>query len=444
MRRSAASTLGLLVVAAGVLLGAPGAAAAPAPALTSQTATEDASATTGEVINARVRDADANDIAGVDITVTQDGAEVASGTTDDTGAVELSVPAAGAYEVSLDESTLTGAAADLTPRSNPIATTVDAGQPRTVAFRLEGEGGAAAAAPSALEKTPQLVANGLRFGLIIAMGAIGVSLIFGTTGLTNFAHSELITFGALTTYFFNAVSGLPIILAAVLGVVVSGAFGWLNDRALWQPLRRRGTGLIAMMIVSIGLSLALRYLFLYVFGGGTSTYEGFRSQSGLDIFGNGLVLLRPVDLITMALSVVVLVVVAIALLKTRLGKATRAVSDNPALASASGIDVDRVIRTVWIAGAALAGMAGVFLGLQQAVSFQMGFQILLLVFAAVTLGGLGTAFGALVGAIIVGVFVEVSTLVVPTELKNVGALAILIIILLVRPQGILGRAQRVG
>jgi branched-chain amino acid transport system permease protein len=120
------------------------------------------------------------------------------------------------------------------------------------------------------------------------------------------------------------------------------------------------------------------------------------------------------------------------------------VSDNPALAAASGIDVDRVIRVVWISGAVLAGLAGILLGLAQGINFQMGFQILLLIFAAVTLGGLGTAYGALVGSIVVGLFISVSTLWIPVELKNVGALGILIVILLVRPQGILGRAQRVG
>jgi branched-chain amino acid transport system permease protein len=196
-----------------------------------------------------------------------------------------------------------------------------------------------------------------------------------------------------------------------------------------------------MMIVSIGLSLLLRYLFLYQFGGGTESYADYRGQAGVAF---GPIRLRPLDFISMAIATVVLVAVGLALLRTRLGKATRAVSDNPALAAASGIDVDRVIRSVWVAGAALAGLAGILLGLAQQINFQMGFQILLLVFAAVTLGGLGTAFGALVGSLIVGVFVEVSTLVVPTELKNVGALAVLIIILLFRPQGILGRAERIG
>jgi len=140
----------------------------------------------------------------------------------------------------------------------------------------------------------------------------------------------------------------------------------------------------------------------------------------------------------------VLLATIFALQRTRIGKATRAVSDNPALAAASGIDVDRVIRVVWIGGATLAGLAGILLGLAQGINFQTGFQILLLIFAAVTLGGLGTAYGALVGSIVVGLFITVSTLWIPVELKNVGALGILIIILLIRPQGILGRAQRVG
>ena len=468
MRRAAATGAGILLTALTLTLGAPSATAAgPAPAAavspTGSTsaspevgaespaaqpnpeptaAAGDVPAGEGELIRARVRTEDREDVAGVRVTVLQDDELVADGTTDASGQVDLVVPEPGAYDVQLDLESLAGDAAGLQPRTNPIATTVDEGNPRTVAFRLGAEAGTQAGADSiGSTQVAQLVANGLRFGLIIAMAAIGLSLIFGTTGLTNFAHSELVTFGALAAYFFNTVTGLHVIVAALLAVVASGAFGWLNDRALWQPLRRRGTGLIAMMIVSIGLSLFLRYLYLYVFGGSSRTYREYQSQAGLELW---LVRLRPVDLICMAISVVVLLVVAWALVRTRLGKATRAVSDNPALASASGIDVDRVIRTVWITGGALAGLAGVLLGLQQGLNYQMGFQILLLVFAAVTLGGLGTAFGALVGSLVVGIFIEVSTLFVPTELKNVGALVILILILLVRPQGILGRAQRVG
>jgi branched-chain amino acid transport system permease protein len=146
----------------------------------------------------------------------------------------------------------------------------------------------------------------------------------------------------------------------------------------------------------------------------------------------------------MVISALALVLVALFLSQTRTGKATRAVADNRDLAESSGIDVDRVITFVWAAGAGLAALGGILQGLSEQVTWQMGFQLLLLMFAGTTLGGLGTAYGALVGSLVVGVAMELSTLVIPSEFKTVTALAILVIILLVRPQGILGEAERVG
>jgi branched-chain amino acid transport system permease protein len=132
------------------------------------------------------------------------------------------------------------------------------------------------------------------------------------------------------------------------------------------------------------------------------------------------------------------------LTRTRIGKAIRAVADNPDLARSSGIDVDRVILVVWGAGAALATLGGVFFGMSDLVDWAFGFKLLLLMFAGVTLGGLGTAFGAFVGSLLVGIIIQVSTLWISPELKNVSALALLILILVVRPQGIFGRRERIG
>jgi branched-chain amino acid transport system permease protein len=404
-----------------------------------------------------VRTRDGVEVPGLAVRVGRDGARVTTGTTGPDGTVTLRVPGTGDYLVTLDVADLQEPVAGLVPRLNPIRTTVNEGSPRTVAFRLEPAEHTPATSDTGLTSTNrvlQLGVQGVRFGLLIALAAIGLSLVFGTTGLTNFAHGELITFGALSAYFLNipftlslvglpalAKPRIPLLGAAVVALLLCGLFGWANDRLLWSRLRRRGTGLVAMMIVSIGLALFLRYLFLFFAGGSTLSYADFATQAGIEL---GPVLLRPVDLVSMALAVTVLVAVGLALLRTRWGTATRAVADNPALAAASGIDVDQVIRMVWVGAAVLAGLAGILLGVGQGLNFQMGFQVLLLVFAAVTLGGLGTAFGALVGSLVVGLLIELSTLVVPTELKNVGALAVLIVILLVRPQGILGRAERVG
>jgi branched-chain amino acid transport system permease protein len=196
------------------------------------------------------------------------------------------------------------------------------------------------------------------------------------------------------------------------------------------------------MIVSIGLSLTGRFVFQYFIGGGTSQLQGFDSPK-IKLFG--ATSLSVVDIWSMAICLVVILGFAWWLLNTKTGKATRAISDNSDLAAASGIDVDRVVRVVWIVAAALAGLAGVLWAyFRPGIKWDMGAQILLLIFAAVTLGGLGTAFGALLGALIVGLLVEVSSLVIPSDLKYVGALVILIVILLIRPQGILGRKERIG
>jgi len=287
----------------------------------------------------------------------------------------------------------------------------------------------------------QLLVSGLVFSSLLALGALGLSMIFGTTGLTNFAHGELITFGAIVAYGFDTGWGIPVIVAGLLATLVSGAFGWLQDAVLWRPLRRRGTGLIAMMIVSIGLSIFLRNVYQYFAGADAHNYTQYATVEPWSI---GPVDVTPKELAVTAFAVLVLVIVTLALQRTRLGKATRAVADNPALASSSGINVDQVISVVWIGGAALAGLSGFLLGMTQGFDYQLGFKILLLVFAAVTLGGLGTIWGALAGSLIVGIFIEISTLVIPSELKFAGALAVLIVVLLIRPQGLLGRAERVG
>ncbi|VXB70101.1 branched-chain amino acid ABC transporter permease [Nocardioides sp. AX2bis] len=295
---------------------------------------------------------------------------------------------------------------------------------------------------TAWDRVPGLIYSGLLFGLIMAPAALGLSMVFGTTGLTNFAHGELVTFGALITYLSNTVLGMPFVLAAVVAVVVGMAFGWAQDAGLWRPLRRRGTGLIAMMIVSIGLQFFLRNMYQYFTKGRLLSYDEYLTPAGRDV--GGLFVFTSRDLVIAVTSIVVLAAVLLALSRTRLGRATRAVSDNPALASATGIDVDRVISVVWILGSGLAALAGVFLGFQLGVTFQIGQLILLLLFAAVTVGGLGSVWGAVIGALLIGVLIDLSTLVVPADLKNAGALLLLIVILLVRPQGLLGRRERVG
>ena len=377
-------------------------------------------------------------LAGVTINAVGGGFE-GSATTGEDGTWVIPVPAQGEYAVTIDVTTLPEGVGLTDPEKVTFVTTVKPPNiNRVVIFPL---GQSTATTTSLWEQAAQLTVSGLQFGLMIALGALGLSIIYGTTGLTNFAHGEILTFGALATWTFNAGFGLPFILAAFLGLILTALFGWLNNAALWRPLRKRGTGLIAMMIVSIGLALLLRNLYLFFYGGDKAAYAEYAGLAGLSF---GPVSITPTDIVSMVVAVVALAAVVLIIGKTRMGKATRAVSDNPSLASSAGINVERVITFVWVLGAALAGLGGILLGFTQQVSFQMGFQILLLIFAAVTLGGLGTISGAIVGSLVVGLFLQLTTLVIPTELKSVGALLVLIVILLVRPYGLLGRRERVG
>ncbi len=380
-------------------------------------------------------------VEGVEVRVLADGDEVGRAVSDETGRWEVRLPEPGEYEVVIVEESLPEGIALRDPDQRTIPADARPGRLQPAIFPLgEPPGGG----PTDVDKFLNLLVEGVKLGSILALSSIGLSLVFSITGLVNFAHGELLTFGALIAWLFNASGagpGVHLIGAAVIATVLGAAFGGLQDRLLWRPLRLRGAGQIAMLVIAIGLSLALRNVFLLFFGGGTRPYRDFAVQP---VWTFGPVTLPPKDVVIIAVSLTLLVVLGVALVKTRIGTAVRAVSDDVDLAEASGIDVQRVVLTIWVVGAGLTALGGVFQGTTQAVSFDMGFRLLLLMFSAVILGGLGTAFGAMVGALIVGVLIQVSTLWLNVEFKEVVALGLLIVFLLFRPQGILGQRERVG
>jgi neutral amino acid transport system permease protein len=359
--------------------------------------------------------------------------------TDDQGQWRVGVPERETYTVTLDESTLPEGIAVVDEEGNTREVEIGPGGRVTMNFFIgEGERNVT----SDIDQLVSRAINGLNFGLMLGLAAVGISLVFGTTGLSNFAHAEMVTFGALMALIFGVTVALPMWAAIPIAVLLSAGLGWALDAGLWKPLRRRGLGIVQLMIVSIGLSLGLRYVFQFFIGGGTLQLPGSNTPK-IALFGS--VKLSWIDMASMGTSIVVIVAFAAWLMLSRIGKATRAVSDNASLAAASGIDVDRVVRIVWIVAAAMAGLSGVLYAyFRPGIKWDMGAQILLLVFAAVTLGGLGTAFGALIGAIIVGVMVEIIGLWIPDDLKYIGALGVLVLVLLFRPQGILGRRERIG
>jgi branched-chain amino acid transport system permease protein len=380
-------------------------------------------------------------VPGVDIHVTGPGGFDEVATTDDAGKWSVTVTEPGDYTAELDAKTLP-AGTGVTGGEGKVTVTIAAlTQGKAVTFGVRT--GDYSDTVSFSDRVFKSIFSGLRLGLLLAMASIGLSLIYGTTGLSNFAHAEQVTMGGMLGYIVVNQWGVNVWLGCFFVVLFCAFTGYFQDRVVWQPLRRRGLGLAQMMIVTIGLSLALQYVYQYFVGADTVKIV----ISDPSPHKLGPISYNSLDLLAMVLSIVMLAFVGYALLRTRIGRATRAVSDNPALASASGIDVDRVIRLVWTVSAGLAGLSGILYSLviQHGMRWDSGLQILLLLFAAVTLGGLGTAFGALVGALVIGLVVELAPVFgAPGDLKYASALLILILLLMVRPQGVLGRAERVG
>ncbi len=380
-------------------------------------------------------------VAGVSVTVTKiDGSVVGSGVTDEKGLCTVAVPSRDDYAILIDQSTLPDGLVliDAEKASVTISKDLFTTNTKRVTF-FTGEGSAAGATET--ERILQRLADGIRLGIIIAMCSVGLSLVFGTTGLTNFAHGEMVTFGGLMAFFFNVTLEIPILISGPVVIALGGLFGLLFNWSIFARLTKRGIGLISQLVVTVGLSIMLRNIYLFQFGGRTKQLSSYSKQTNLEL---GPIGITPRDLTTAILGVIILVSVALFLQRSRLGKAIRAVSDNVQLASATGIDTRKVIKLVWFAGGALAATGGIFRGLDEQVSFSMGSDLLFLMFAGITLGGLGSAFGALIGGFFIGIFVEMSSLFVPSELKVAPALFILIVVLIVRPQGILGKSQRVG
>ena len=421
-------------------------------------AQDDAAGGEAVVASLRFQDEAGEDVFVEGIVLSVEGVgEVASGPD---GAVLIPLPEPGEYTVSIDPASVPEGVSLRAPDRTSLTVMVEPGQERTVLFALESDGVALAAANEGSDigrRIAQLTAEGLKQGLYLAMASIGLSLIYGTTGLVNFAHAEMVTWGGLSTYFWNFYGlagvagvlaplpgpfgdGVNLVYAIVLGMISGGVLGYLLDRTLFRTLRRQGVSLIAQLVITIGLSILLRYLFLYFFTGRSRTFRDFSAQTAVSF---GPVELPPKDIIAMSVSVAVLIGIGLLLTRTQIGKAMRAVADNRDLAESSGIDVQKVISSVWVYGAAAATLGGAFFALDQ-VSWDFGFRTLLLIFAAVTLGGLGTAYGALLGAILIGLTINLSTIVLDPELKNMIALLVMVVVLLVRPQGLLGRPERIG
>jgi branched-chain amino acid transport system permease protein len=302
--------------------------------------------------------------------------------------------------------------------------------------------------------TPQVIMDGLIAGSMIGLGAIGVTLTYSILRFANFAHGEFIAWGA---YFALAVAGalgslsagllvpigpfsfgwaLPI--AAIIAVALSGLLALLVDALLFGRLRDRRSAIIIMVMASFGAALTLRSLLEFLFTSKPAYYSK-ALQIALPL-GGGL-RATPDQLLSLAVAAILVVAIHLMLTRSATGRSMRAVSENPALAGLVGVEVRQVIRVVWLLGAGLASIAGITAGVLIQIRPQMGLDLLLPLFAAAILGTIGSVPGAMAAGLIVGLSEALAVQLIGAQWRGAVAFAILVVVLLVRPQGLFARAQ---
>jgi neutral amino acid transport system permease protein len=281
--------------------------------------------------------------------------------------------------------------------------------------------------------------NGLSLGSVYALGAVGLTLVYGILKLVNFAHGDFLTFGTYMAFLVNVTWGMPLVFAILFAMATTALLGVLFERVMWGPMRARNAGLLQLLLMSIGLAFVIRYSIQYAWGTEIRKLD-VNNTATVEFIG---LRIGRTELLVIAIGVTVLLAVATMLKFSLLGKQMRALSDNLDLAETAGIDTSRVILYTWIFAGALAGLAGVLAGAVTDVRPEVGFGLLLPIFAAVVVGGIGDAFGALIGGILLGLVIEWSTLFVDFRWKTSVGFAVLIIALILRPQGIFGRARAI-
>ena len=283
----------------------------------------------------------------------------------------------------------------------------------------------------------QATVNGIVAGNYYALGAVGLTLIFGVLRLVNFAHGEFLTLGAYMMLLFASFD-LPLLAAAFLGVVATAVFSIGLEIGVWRPVRHRGAGELQLLLFALGLAFFMRNAIAFV-AGSEDRQTGADVTSSLSV---GELRIGQTEFIVTLLGIATIVLVAGALRSTSLGKQARALADSIELAETTGIDTDRIVLITWGVSGGLAGLAGVFYALPAGTANPgIGFSLILSIFAAVVVGGIGNAYGALAGGLLIGLVQEWSTLVLEPSVKVAVGFAMLILVLLVRPQGLFGQAR---
>ncbi len=281
----------------------------------------------------------------------------------------------------------------------------------------------------------QFLVNGLIAGAIYSLIATGFSLIYAANRFVHFAHGTIVTIGAYALYSFFVLAGLPFWISSILAVLIAGCTGVACYKLVYRPLKHRNASAAILLIASLAIMIFLENLALFFYGPAVKTLDAIPVQAGIELFG---AVITPLQIGIIIISAVLLLVVFLVVRYTKIGKTMRAVSDNPELAAITGIDCERIHTLGFFVGSAIAGIGSVLISLEQNISPLMGTGLIIKGFAASVIGGVTSLPGAVLGSYLLGIVENIGIIWMPSGYKDAIAFFLLLIFLIIRPQGLLG------
>ncbi len=281
---------------------------------------------------------------------------------------------------------------------------------------------------------PQLIVNSIIAGSIYSLVVLGFNLIYGTTKFFNLAHGVLTAVGGYTVFYVSQKLGWHIVVGIILGVLVSGLIGYLLDKGIFLQLRKRKASSMVLLVAALGIMTALQAVIAILFTSQFQTLSSGMETKVYDIFGGVITNIQLVILISV---IIIMFGLGILLKYTKFGKAVRAVSDDETVAKIVGINTDKVISAIFVIGSAIAGYAGIMVGLDTGIEPTMGLSLLLKGVIAAIIGGVGSIYGGVLGAFVLAFIENFGIWKISGEWKDAIAFGVLLIFLLFRPQGII-------
>jgi branched-subunit amino acid ABC-type transport system permease component len=282
-------------------------------------------------------------------------------------------------------------------------------------------------------KGPEMdyIIYGIITGCILIIASIGFSMVWKTENFLNIAHGQMLLIGAYMAYLFKSVLNFPFALAMICSVIATAGLGLLFAKVFYFPVRK--SGILVLLFTSIGLSWVIYGVVQAIVGPQIRTF-GLETSNMIEVFGRQILSYQ--ELFIILISIACVVVLHFILTRTKNGKGFRAMAENRDLAQIRGINSKKLSDYVWLISSGLAGLAGILLAMTGTLNMELGWQQILIIMSVVIVGGMGNLYGTMLAALIIGLSMDISTFIIPTSYRTAIAFVIVIIVLLIRPQGL--------